>query len=71
MELFGRKPGVVWHDSKLGETLSMFKREKAHMAIVRDVEDQGEVSGWLGGWLGALLCSKMLYCALLCSTVLY
>ena len=43
MDLFGRKPAVVWHDSKLGETLSMFKAEKSHMAIVRDVEYPGEV----------------------------
>ncbi len=35
---------MVWHDSKLGETLSMFKAEKSHMAIVRDVECEGEVS---------------------------
>ena len=43
LHLFGRKPAVVWHDSKLGETLSMFKSEKSHMAIVRDVECEGEV----------------------------
>ena len=43
MDLFGRKPAVVWHDSKLGETLSMFRQEKSHMAIVRDVECEGEV----------------------------
>jgi CBS domain containing-hemolysin-like protein len=44
MELFGRKPAVVWHDSKLGETLSMFRQEKSHMAVVRDVECEGVVS---------------------------
>jgi CBS domain containing-hemolysin-like protein len=44
MDLFGRKPGVVWHDSKLGETLSMFRQEKSHMAVVRDVECEGVVS---------------------------
>ncbi len=43
LSLFGRKPGVVWHDNKLGETLGMFKQEKSHMAIVRDVESVGEV----------------------------
>lgn len=43
LDLFGRKPAVVWHDSKLGETLSMFKAEKSHMAIVRDVETVGGV----------------------------
>jgi CBS domain containing-hemolysin-like protein len=44
MDLFGRKSMVVWHDSKLGETLNMFRQEKSHMAIVRDVECEGEVS---------------------------
>ncbi len=33
----------VWHDDKLGETLSMFRHSRGHMAIVRDVEQQGEV----------------------------
>jgi len=28
---------VVWHDTSLGETLSMFRREHGHLAIVRDV----------------------------------
>jgi CBS domain containing-hemolysin-like protein len=50
MELFGRKPAVVWHDSKLGETLSMFRQEKSHMAVVRDVECEGVVSS-LSLWL--------------------
>ncbi len=44
IELFGRKPAVVWHDDKLGETLSKFKAERAHMAIVRDVVSEGTVS---------------------------
>ncbi len=44
ISLFGRKPMVVWHDQKLGETLSMFRNERAHMAIVRDVENECEVS---------------------------
>jgi hypothetical protein len=35
---------VVWHDQKLGETLSMFRNERAHLAIVRDVENEGDVS---------------------------
>ncbi|KAJ1437700.1 hypothetical protein B484DRAFT_324434 [Ochromonadaceae sp. CCMP2298] len=43
MLLFGRKPAVVWHDQKLGETLAMFKREKAHMAVVRDAPCFGSV----------------------------
>lgn len=41
VNLFGRKPMVVWHDQKLGETLTMFRNERAHLAIVRDVETQG------------------------------
>ena len=44
VDLFGRKPAVVWHDSKLGETLNMFRKEKSHMAIVRDVDAEGTVS---------------------------
>ncbi len=35
---------VVWHDQKLGETLAMFRNEHAHLAIVRDVEVEGEVN---------------------------
>jgi CBS domain containing-hemolysin-like protein len=42
VELFGRKPAVIWHDSKLGETLTMFRQEKSHMAIVRDVVQLAE-----------------------------
>ena len=41
VRLFGRQPAVVWHDQKLGETLSMFKKGKSHMAIVRNVNDTG------------------------------
>jgi len=44
MDLFGRKPAVVWYDNKLGETLAMFRNKKSHMAVVRDiVEDDTEV----------------------------
>eukprot|EP00981_Chlorochromonas_danica_P012184 scaffold4610_cov180-Ochromonas_danica.AAC.1 len=39
--LFGRKPVVVWHDQSLGETLTTFRQERAHMAIVRDVMSEG------------------------------
>jgi hypothetical protein len=35
---------VVWHDSRLGETLSIFRQEHAHLAIVRDVVNVGSVS---------------------------
>ena len=41
VRLFGRQPAVVWHDQKLGETLSMFKKGRSHMAIVRNVNDTG------------------------------
>jgi CBS domain containing-hemolysin-like protein len=44
VELFGRKPAVVWHDDKLGETLSMFRQQRAHMALVRDVKGEDVVS---------------------------
>jgi hypothetical protein len=44
MDLFGRKAGVVWHDSKLGDTLNVFRQEKSHMAVVRDVLATGNVS---------------------------
>lgn len=43
MQLFGRKPTVIWHDQKLGETLALFRKERTHLAIVRDVESEGEV----------------------------
>lgn len=38
MDLFGRKVPVVWYDQKLGETLRVFREERAHIAIVRDVD---------------------------------
>jgi metal transporter CNNM len=44
LDLFGRKPIFVWHDDKLGETLSTFRNERAHLALVRDVENEGDVS---------------------------
>lgn len=43
IQLFGRKAQFVWHDDRLGETLSMFRQMRGHMAIVRDVVSQGEV----------------------------
>jgi hypothetical protein len=42
VEFFGRKPVFVWHDEFLGETLTTFKRERAHLAIVRDVVCEGD-----------------------------
>jgi hypothetical protein len=32
----------VWHDEFLGQTLTTFKRERAHLAIVRDVVCEGD-----------------------------
>lgn len=43
INLFGRKPAVAWHDDKLGETLTLFRQQRAHMAIVRDVVNDEEV----------------------------
>lgn len=43
ISLFGRKPIVVWHDDKLGQTLATFRDERSHMAMVRDVDNSGEV----------------------------
>jgi metal transporter CNNM len=44
IELFGRKPIFVWHDDLLGDILSLFRQERAHLALVRDVENNTEVS---------------------------
>ena len=42
MEFFGRHPVIVWHDQLLGEVLATFRRERAHLAIVRDVVSEGD-----------------------------
>ena len=41
--LFGRQPLIVWHDNQLGETLASFRKEKSHIAVVRNVNDRGLV----------------------------
>ena len=41
MTLFGRHPIIVWSDQKLGEMLQLFLQSRAHMAIVRDVNQSG------------------------------
>lgn len=41
--LFGRQPLIVWHDDQLGETLASFRKEKSHIAVVRNVNDRGLV----------------------------
>ena len=74
MDLFGRKPAVVWHDSKLGETLSMFKAEKSHMAIVRDVVSEGQVHTYCSV-VYYIECMYLLYCSVVyyieCMYLLY
>ena len=42
---FGRKPAVCWHDQKLGELLQVFTKERNHMAIVRDIQENDKVGG--------------------------
>ena len=44
MVLFGRQPLVAWHDDQLGETLASFRKEKSHIAVVRNVNDHGMVN---------------------------
>lgn len=40
---FGRTPIVVWHDDTLGNILTIFRTERLHIAVVRDVETSGTV----------------------------
>jgi len=71
IDLFGRRPIFVWHDDKLGQTLATFRNERAHLALVRDVESQGEVSRYailcfvvfLFCWAITVCCFAMLCCA--------
>jgi metal transporter CNNM len=41
VRLFGRQPVIAWHDMKLGEALSHFRKGRSHLAIVRTVNDEG------------------------------
>jgi metal transporter CNNM len=41
IRLFGRRPVVAWHDERLGEILTTFKKEKSHIAVVRNVNSTG------------------------------
>ena len=41
IEIFGRGVHVVWPDDKLGDVLVELKRGRSHMALVRDVQDDG------------------------------
>ena len=31
----------VWHNDMLGDVLTLFKKQKGHLAIVRDVDSSG------------------------------
>ena len=41
--LVGRVPLVAWHDDQLGETLASFRKNKSHIAVVRNVNSTGPV----------------------------
>ena len=41
--LVGRVPLVAWHDDQLGETLASFRKNKSHIAVVRNVNNTGPV----------------------------
>ena len=41
--LVGRVPIVAWHDDQLGETLASFRKNKSHIAVVRNVNNTGPV----------------------------
>lgn len=42
IQIFGRSFHTIWPDDKLGDVLRLFKKGKSHMAIVRDVNNEGE-----------------------------
>lgn len=42
LSLFGRAAQVVWPDQNLQEVLQLFRQGRGHMAIVRDVNNQGQ-----------------------------
>ena len=41
IQIFGRNFHLLWPDDTLGDTLRIFKAGKSHMAIVRDVNNDG------------------------------
>ena len=41
IQIFGRNFHLLWPDDKLGDVLRLFKTGKSHMAIVRDVNNDG------------------------------
>ncbi len=42
IQIFGRNFHLIWPDDKLGDVLRTFKKGKSHIAIVRDVNNDGE-----------------------------
>jgi len=42
VQIFGRAVHVVWPDDKLGDILRELKKGKSHMALVRDVNNEGK-----------------------------
>lgn len=42
IQIFGRRFHVLWPDDRLGEVLKIFKKGKSHLAIVRDVNNEGD-----------------------------
>lgn len=46
IQIFGRNFHLIWPDDKLGDVLKVFKKGKSHIAIVRDVNNEGEGDPW-------------------------
>lgn len=42
IQIFGRNVHVVWPDDTLGEVLKELKKGRSHLAVVRDVNNEGE-----------------------------
>ena len=49
--LVGRVPLVAWHDDQLGETLASFRKNKSHIAVVRNVNNTGPVRTIYFKWM--------------------
>lgn len=46
IQIFGRNFHLIWPDDKLGDVLKVFKKGKSHIAIVRDVNNEGDSDPW-------------------------
>lgn len=46
IQIFGRNFHLIWPDDKLGDVLKIFKKGKSHIAIVRDVNNEGDGDPW-------------------------